>query len=392
VYDVVMLVLNDVAYDSRVRKEAAALAAAGWRVLVVGTQRGEGRLPDHEHVAGFELRRVRYARFGAAKWRPWRWMRHGLQALQIVRALLRIDARAYHAHDFPALIVLSLLRGLCRGPVRLVYDAHELYLFLPMYTSRGVQAWHRLTRPLFMRLEGWLARRADGMLVPDEVRARLLARWYRVPRPVVIQNAADPVTGDEIAPVDLRALVGTNRRCVVHTGDITNRGRALTELVAAMARLPDDVALVLLGQGEDAEAVLAQAERLDMARRVFVVPPVPPDQVAATVRTADVAAVLTRQQAWNTRAGPPNKLYEAIAAGLPLVASDTFVLRRVVRGYGLGVVCDHRDPAAIAMALLAVLDRADTYREQVRAAQQVFNWQHEADKLRSFYRGILAME
>jgi glycosyltransferase involved in cell wall biosynthesis len=391
-YDVVMLVLNDVAFDGRVRSEAAALAGAGWRVLVVGTQRANGNLPDRETMQGFELRRVRYGRFGEGLWRPWRWIRHGLQAWQIVRALSGLPTRAYHAHDLPALILVSVALALHRRRAILVYDAHELYLFQSPYHSRPVDAWHRVTRPLFMRLEKCLARRADTVLALAEGRARLLERWYGIPRPVVIQNALDPVRIDILAPVDLRRVVGEGRRCVVHTGDIDGRRRAVTELVRAMVLLPEDVALVFLGQGESAETVLALAEKCGTGDRLFLVSPVTPEQVAVTIRTADVAAILMRTESWNTRAGLPNKLFEAVAAGVPILASDMFVLRRIVRRYNLGLLCDQDAPASIAGALRQLLstEAQAYYRKQVQAAQRELNWQIEAEKLRAIYRGLLA--
>ncbi|MBN1202279.1 MAG: glycosyltransferase [Anaerolineae bacterium] len=389
--DVLMLVLNDVSFDGRVRAEAAALAAAGWRVLVIGTQRADGSLPDHELIQGFELWRVRYGRVGRGLHRPWRWLRHVFQAAYILRALARIKTRAYHAHDLPALLLLSVVR-LFRRPARLVYDAHELYLFQARYTSRLARGWHRLTRPLFMRLEGFLARRADAVLALSEERARLLARWYGIPRPVVIQNALDPVPDNTPAPVDLRTVIGAGRRIVVHTGFIDDRRRALTELVQAMARLPEDVALVFLGRGDAAKALRALAGRLGIQDRVLFVPPVMPEQVAMTIRAADVAAVLMRTGSLNTRAAPPNKLYEAIAAGVPVVATELPVLRRFVVRYELGALCDPADPDSIAGALRRVLspDGQRDYRARVREAQQVFNWQAEVKKLHAVYREVLA--
>jgi len=391
-YDVVMLVLNDVSFDGRVRSEAAALVAAGWRVLVVGTQRASGRLPDREIMQGFELRRVRYGRFEEGLWRPWRWVRHGLQGWQIVRALSETQARAFHAHDLPALILVWVTLMLHHRRAVLVYDAHELYLFQAPYHSRLANAWHRLTRPLFMRLEKRLVRRADVVLTLAEGRARLLARWYSIAHPVVIQNALDPVSLDTPAQVDLRRVVGEGRRCVVQTGDIDGRRRAVTELVRAMALLPEDVALVFLGQGENVEAVQALAEVSGIGERVFIVPPVPPEQVTVTIRSADVAAILMRTESWNTRAGLPNKLFEAVGAGVPVLASDMFVLRRVVRRYDLGLLCDEEDPASIAGALrrLLVPEAQTYYRQRVQAAQRELNWQTEVEKLRAVYRRLLA--
>jgi glycosyltransferase involved in cell wall biosynthesis len=392
-YDIVMLVLNSVTYDSRVQREAAALVAAGWRVLVIGTQRSYGGLPDREKVpAGYTIWRVRYGRFGAGLHRPWRWIRHGLQAVQIWRALLSVRTRAFHAHDLPALLIIAPISWL-RRRARLVYDSHELYLFMPQYTSRWTQVWHRLTRPVFMWLEGRLARRADAVVTVCDPIARALAWWYGLPRPVVVRNCVDPVPEDAPVSIDIPARL-EGRRWIVHTGEMSNRRRTMRELVDAMALLADDVALVCLGPNREAGELLAQAERLHIAKRVIVIPPVLPDpaDVPGAIRDAEVAVALLRPNSWHTRATLPIKLFEAVAAGLPVVASNTFGVRRLVRRHELGIVCNSTDPAAIAAALRRLLepDKQAFYRAHVREAQAVLNWQVEAAKLCALYEGLLA--
>jgi glycogen(starch) synthase len=390
-YDIVMLVLNDVAHDARVRREAAALAGAGRRVLVVGTQRPGGTLPQRETLLGFDVLRVNYGRFGAQKWWPWRWIRHGLQAGQIVWVLRKIPSRAYHAHDLPALILVSLVRGLQRNPRALVYDSHELFLFMSPDRSRWSNRWHRLTCPAFMGLEGYLTRRADAVITVCEAIARLLPRWYGITRPAVIRNALDPV--DTAASPDLPDLhnITGGRRCIVHTGRITNRGRCLTELVEALALLPADVTLVFWGTLDDAKPELdRQIERLRVDGRIFFVPPVAPEQVSLAIRSADAAAVLMRPDSLNMRAALPAKFFEAIAAGVPVVTSAQYTLARVVRAFELGECCA-TDPRSIAAAFARVLDpeRQQYYRGRIAAAQQVLNWQTEAARLCAIYQRVL---
>jgi glycosyltransferase involved in cell wall biosynthesis len=102
--------------------------------------------------------------------------------------------------------------------------------------------------------------------------------------------------------------------------------------------------------------------------------------VAATFAKADAAVALMRDTSWNTRAGLPNKVFEAIAAGVPMVASDMFALRRMVRQYELGVLCVSARPESIAAALWQILapDAQSYFRGRVRAAQATLNWQREA--------------
>lgn len=387
-YDIVMLALNDLAHDSRVRREASALAAGGWRVLVIGAQRYRGALPDHEQIDGWDLRRVRYGRYGARLWRPWRWLRHGLQAAQIIRALRGVRARAHHAHDLPALLVVWAARIGQRPRARLVYDAHELYLFMSPYESAWINRWHGLARPILMRAEGALARRADRVITLSGPQARLLARWYSLPRPVVIANAVDPFDGETAG---IGCVPGG---ALVHIGEITDRGRALSEIICALGLLPDEIKLAFLGWGADQTRLADLAQSLGVAGRVTFLPPVAPEKVVAAVQGAGAALALQRPDSLNTRAGAPNKLYEAVAAGLPVVASNTCDLRRIVRRYGLGPVCDPLDPAAIAAAIRDALDPAGQarYRANVRRAQRELTWAREADRLRGLYHALLEVQ
>lgn len=390
-YDTVMLVMNDVLHDGHTRREAAALTAAGRRVLLIGTQRAEGQLPDHEIIGGFEVWRVRYGRFGKQLWRPWRWFRHGLQAVQILRTIYPLSTQVYHAHDLPAMILLSTVRALRRRPTPLIYDVHNIYLFQMRYTSRPVRAWHQLTRPLFMRMEAVLARRATAITTLSDASARALMRWYRFPHPIVIQNTVDVADETTNTSIDLRAMIGPGRQCVIHSGDMADKRRSLSELIRAISLLSDDVALVFLGRGESVEKLKQLAKDLNIDHRVFFVPAVPPEEVAAVIRQADVAAVLMRPGSWNTRALPPNKVFEAVAAGLPVVASNLFALRRIIRQYDIGVVCAPTDPHAIAGALKHVLsaEAQQYYRAQVRTAQSTLNWESEARKLCALYDRLL---
>jgi len=379
-YDIVMLVLNDLSFDGRVRREAAALAGHGWRVLVIGTQRAGGTLPDDEHALGFRIRRVRYGRFGYSLRRPWRWARHILQAVQIVRALSRTRARVYHAHDLPALLLAAAARWGRRSETRLVYDSHELYLYLPRDRSRRGDRLYRLVRPIWFAVERRLARGADAVITVSEPVARCLAGWYGIPRPVVIRNCIDPVPP---APAQKPYLV--------HTGDLTNRGRCLDELVEAFAAVPEGVDLVFLGYGEARAALEVRAQTLGVENRVRFVPPVKPEAVAETISDAQAALVLLRPDSWHSRATLPNKLFEAVAAGLPVVASDKFAVRRMVESYRLGIICDATDPAAIAGAIRRILEpeRQTEHRQAITEAQHRLNWRTEAERLAALYRELL---
>jgi glycosyltransferase involved in cell wall biosynthesis len=120
---------------------------------------------------------------------------------------------------------------------------------------------------------------------------------------------------------------------------------------------------------------------------------VAPESVAASIQHANVSVSLSRPTTYNVRVTLPNKLFEAIAAGLPVVATDTFALRRIIHQYGLGILCTPLEPQAIAAAIQSVLSPAaqEHYRANTRAAQATLNWQTEAEKLCKLYETILTL-
>ena len=94
-----------------------------------------------------------------------------------------------------------------------------------------------------------------------------------------------------------------------------------------------------------------------MADRVVLAPPVPTGEVVRWAAGADVGLALIQNVSLSYFLSLPNKLFEYVAAGLPVVASDFPDLRRVVEERGLGTVCRPDDPAAIARAIAWVARR-----------------------------------
>ena len=124
--------------------------------------------------------------------------------------------------------------------------------------------------------------------------------------------------------------------------------------------------------------------------------PVPPDEVVGWVSGSDVAVMALQPSTLNHVLSTPNKLFEALAAGVPVVASDFPGLRSIVvddPDGPLGEVCDPTDPAAIAAAILRVIDltpdeAADLRRRCLIAAHERWNWESESAKLLALYDSL----
>ena len=110
-----------------------------------------------------------------------------------------------------------------------------------------------------------------------------------------------------------------------------------------------------------------------------------------------MGAVLIQRTTLNHYLSTPNKLFECLAAGVPVIASDFPTMRRIVLGDPagpLGTVVDPADPAAVAAAIRSILDLDPRSAAELRArcrnaARDRWNWEVESARLVALYRELL---
>ena len=265
-----------------------------------------------------------------------------------------------------------------RDDVPVVYDARDIYL-----DAANLARMRRVPRALIGRAEvGW-ARAAARVITVNDPYADVMAQRFGVPRPLVVMNCSyryDPPAGARRFHDALGLDAGT--RVVLYQGGFS-RERGIEQLVEAIPAIPDAV-LVLLGYGVLEEQLRAIARA--SGGRVHVLPAVEPAALLAWVASADVVAMPIQPSTLNHRLTTPNKLFEAMAAGVPVVASDLPGMAPIVRATGCGAVCDPTDPAALAGTIRAILDappeeRAAYRRRALAAAHGTYSWEAQVERL-----------
>lgn len=378
--DVVMLVRNPFTNDSRVEKEAATLQAAGHRVTVVAD--AAPGLADHDVVGGVTVVRVPRR---AATVRAVRYAAHEYRLLDTLTALA---PSVLHAHDSNALFPVGVAASRLKIPF--IYDAHELWLHRPRRGHRVL--YHEMSRGYYAALQRWLVPRAAAVLTVSPPIQRHLARAYGVPVELVPNY---PELRPPPAPAPLRSRLGDAvpeaAPLVLHLGGIMAT-RGLEQLVAAMVEIPD-AHLVFVGGGDDASLGRVAAEG-GLAGRIHFVPAVPSAEVEAYAAAADIGVLTTLPIGLNNRYSLANKLFQYMAAGIPVVASDFPQIREVVVGSGAGLVVDTRRPAEIARAVSTLLADREGARRMGRQGRQAvedrYNWSVSAAALLDVYDRIAA--
>ena len=404
---VCILVTTTYTHDSRVRRTAEALAEQRYDVHVVccfssqlPVVRNEKLGPVHVHRVARETRdflALALSRFRRGRQRPSesqppkRQPRRSLspRLLSIIRSLLvplivlhrRKQQRrmACVLHDLAPDVVhandpdtLPAATAAIQSGAALVYDAHELASHRSN-TSR----WERW---LDLRAERRFAPRAAAVITVSPGIAEILENRYGIATTVVRNVPRRMPTAS--APFDLRARIGASadERLILHQG-LRAPGRGLPQLVRAIALLPHSH-LVFLGsevRGMDQE-LRAITQDLDIQDRTHFLGSVPSEVLLTVTSQADVGVTLLEDVSLNHRLALPNKLFEYLAAGIPVVGSDLPEIRRVLEESRGGVVCDPSKPASIA----AAVERANDPPE----ASDVPTVESELAKLETCYRRL----
>ncbi len=379
---VVMLVRNRYTHDTRVEKEARTLTDAGHRVTIVADA-GPG-LPERERRPEAEVRRVPRSRPRIPG------LRFVLHEARLARVLSGLRPDALHAHDSNALVPVALAARARRVPF--VYDAHDLWLGRPRRERSSV--YFALNQLYYSAIERAFVPRAAATLTVSPPIAHHLERRYGLTGVDLVHNYPDAAPPQD--PADLRALPGgegipVDAPVVLYLGGLMG-GRGLEELVDAMALVPG-AHLALLGDGVLAGPLRRRAAERGIGGRLHLLPPVAPDQVVAVAASADVGVSPIVPSCLNYRYSLPNKLFQYMAAGIPVVASDFPQVRAIVEDAGCGFVVDTTRPPEIAEAIRGLIADPEEARrlgtDGRRAVERRYNWSSSADTLLEVYRRII---
>jgi glycosyltransferase involved in cell wall biosynthesis len=289
------------------------------------------------------------------------------------------------AGSLPALVRLRRRHG-----GRTIYDSRDVYML-----SREFYRLEWPFRPILAALERHWAHRVDRVVTVNEAYADLLVTQLGVPRPPVVMNTPERWTPPEPPPDLIREALGLApaTSVVLYQGQL-NTERGIEEAADAVLEIPGAV-LVLLGFGVREEHYRALTREPPYAGHVFHLPAVPPSELLAWTASSDVLVMAIQPTSVNHEFTTPQKLWEALAAGVPVVASDLPGMAEVVRETGAGYLCDPTSPTSIAAALRRVLEaspeeRAVLRARALRAAHERYNWETQAKVLLGVYAGLLA--
>ena len=364
---------NPIAPDPRVEKEARALVRAGYQVKALGWDRS-GFLPAEEDVDGVPIIRLPIrAPFGKGiKNFPqlFRWQVHLLAWLIRNRGAYDI----IHACDFDTILPAFLLKNLARKKV--IYDIFDFY-------ADHLRATPHWIKKMIRALDIWIIGRVDAVILADDARREQIAGAE--PRLVeVIYNSPQELA--DSSPVNNDAgLEGSLSLAYVGLLQVE---RGLLQLLQVFERHPS-WRLDLAGFGGDEDEIRAVATQLP---NITWFGRVPYDKALQLSRSADVLLATYDPRIPNHRYSSPNKVFEAMMLGKPIIVAKNTNMDRIIEQAGCGLVVEYGDVAGLEAALLQLCQDTDLRHRLARNARSAYlnsySWSQMEARLLRLYQVV----
>ena len=362
---ITVLVSNDLQHDQRVAKVCATLLELGFRITLVGRL-----LPDSKPFERpYETRRFRLPFHTGALF-------YAALNVRFFFYLLFKRTDIIVANDldtlFPAFVVARM-----KGK-ELVYDSHEYFTEAEGLTNRP------FPKKVWLAIEGFVFPKLKHVITVNETIAGIYRALYHVPVNVV-RNV--PMLREEVVAASRDTLgLPTDKRIVLLQGAYIDPDRGGMELAQSMEFLPDAL-LLIIGSGRDLENIKREVAKRKLEDRVRFIAKLPFSELQQYTAVADVGVSLDKPLHLNYAYSLPNKLFDYIHAGLPVLVSDLPELRRVVETYNVGAVVSKIEPQEIAVSLQQMFDGGalPVWSKNALQAAKELNWQREQEVVKRVY-------
>ena len=367
---VILSVTNDLFSDQRVDKVCTTLTNMGFEVSLVGR-----RYKDSPKIAKRAYQTFRlhlffrtgplfYAEFNT---RLFFW-------------LLFHCFDVYVANDLDTLLPNVLVSKLKRK--KLVYDAHEYFLGILeiQHRPRVKKAWSIIEKFCFPKLE--------KVITVSQSIADLYHEQYgkevKVVRNIPVLQQITPTNKTEIR---LELGLPVDKSIIIYQGNAIHRDRGGEEIVEAAPFIKNGIVLIV-GQGDMVPDLQKRVQEMGWQDQVIFTGRVKPELLRKYTAAADIGVTFDKNVSPNHYYSLPNKLFEYIHAGIPIVASNLPERKRIIDDYGVGVVLDDLSPENVGNTINNMLQESskmEQFRQNCRNAASKLNWQEEEKILREIY-------
>jgi len=355
---VIVTVTNDLATDQRVHKTCMALKKSGFSVLEVGRIL-PGSLPLDKPYDTIRMKLL--FRSSALFYAEYN--------IRLFFFLLFHKAHIIYANDLDTLPACWLAKRIKCS--KIIYDTHEYYTHTPELIDRPFvqKFWSRIEKNIFPKIQ-------DIITVNQSI-ANIYRDLYGKDLHVV-RNI--PISYDDVTPVTREELgIDPTKKMILLQGAGINIHRGAEEAVEAM-QFVDDAILYIIGSGDVFPLLPGLADRFNVNDKVVILPRQTPQKLRQYTLQADLGLTIDKNTNPNYLYSLPNKLFDYIHSGVPVLASKLPEIERIINTYNIGSFISDHNPVNIANAMNKALGDKVQYqkwKENITVAARALCWDEE---------------
>jgi len=366
---VIVSVINDLASDQRVHKVCTTLSNLGFEVLLVGRKLSNS--PDLDKRE-YKTKRMRllfnkgplfYAEYN--------------KRLTLFLLFHKFDLLV--SNDLDTLLANYVVSKIKSKP--LVYDSHEYFTEVPELQGRKAKKlWEYIEARIFPKL--------NDIITVNKSIAELYNKKYGKNLKVVRNVPFHKLNIEELTKADLG--IPEQDRVIILQGAGINMDRGAEEAILAMNYL-NHVVLLIVGSGDVLEVLKQMVIEHKLDNKVRFIPRQSIDKLYAYTALSDVGLSLDKDTNLNYRFSLPNKIFDYIQCGTPVLASNLPEVRNIIQSYKVGLVLEEHSPKSIAKSLDFMLnsDFKKKHKTQLAKAASELSWENESKILEEIYKKYL---
>lgn len=393
----IVMLTPDRQIDRRILLQADSLEAVGWKVTIIAMPLDEVRADDDRRVVRLGSNSLKATPENIVL-DCYRWLRRRLSMNGIVMRWLKriawqyfVDQESFYirlfygtvstysptifvANDLPMLPVAKIVAEKCGSS--LVYDSHELY---------SEQEFSEREKKRWAEIEAKYIGACDAVMTVNESIADELKRRYDLSKVEVISNA-ERSRDIPVKSTYFHDFFGVKRdkKVLLLQGGMSS-GRNLDVLVDSMRYVENDkIILIFLGDGLFVKTLQKKTQAAKLDRKIYFHPAVEQKKLSEITNAADAGIIPYQSTCMNNLYCTPNKLFEFISSGIPIIATHLPEIKKIVDLHEIGMTGDTRTPSKLASLIddfFSDQQRFANWKANLLTVRKVICWEEEEKKL-----------
>ena len=361
-------VTNDLVTDQRVHKVCETISAnfPEYKITLIGRLKKDST-PVNQRTYNVHRIRLRFEK-GFKFYAEYN--------LRLFLYLLFKPSGVYFSNDLDTLLPNFLLSKIKSSA--LIYDSHEYFTEVPELLGR------KRVRAIWLRIESYILPKLKTMFTVNDTLARIYSEKYHIPVHVVrnVPNLVGYINNENVVNVREKYGIAPTDFLLIYQGAI-NKDRGLEELIEAFNFLPEAYHLLIIGSGDVYQTLLEKTMGLKL-NHIHFTGQIPFSELVAYTFQADLGVSLEKSTNLNYRYALPNKVFDYIASGVPILVSPLTELCAILDKHDVGKLLPSHEPKVIAETIESIFanqNQLAIWKENTQKAHEEYCWEKEEKKL-----------